>query len=162
MGHPISLLSSKKFNFFYCNDYSKLESPVFWITLLLSQFRDFYSADLSPKMSSILNRYVYSACCISAITDHPLSKLSNSTRGPGLSRPRSLKAPTSMVGLSRRNDYCLLNFQITWIIFLLFFHQCPGNHQHFGGQFDAHLSTNTLFALATLQQVMIVNSKLGI
>ncbi len=62
-----------------------------------------FSADPSLLMSSTLNRYVYPVCRILAATDHPLSKLLSSARGPVLSRPRSSDASTSMHGLSRRN-----------------------------------------------------------
>ena len=49
------------------------------------------------------NRYVYPAYHKGVVTNHPLSRLQSSVRGPVLSPTRSYEASTSVLGLSRRS-----------------------------------------------------------
>ncbi len=81
-GHPICILSSKKVKFFYYNNIIYLKPKAFFRRTASVFLTVIYSAVLSLNMSSILNRYVYSAYRVSPITDHPLSKLWSSARGP--------------------------------------------------------------------------------
>jgi len=49
----------------------------------------FFSVSLSLYANFGPNRYHYPAYCTKAVTNHPLSRLQSSARGPVLSLPRS-------------------------------------------------------------------------
>ena len=62
-----------------------------------------FGESLTTK-NTVSNRYVYPACSTKEATNHPLSRLQGSVRGPVLSPTRSLVASTLLLGLSRRNE----------------------------------------------------------
>jgi hypothetical protein len=101
-------------------------------------------------MSSILNRYVYSASGISSYHRSSLIQVMELNERPLIVPPEVLARPLRpFSGSLAEMIYLLIELSNNLDQRVAFFHQCPCNHQQFGGQLDAHLGADPFFALAT-------------
>ena len=108
---------------------------------------------MSPHLIVTIIRHLHALSA--RIAHHPLSKLGARQEARDCpSRGQTPRRPCA--GSLAEEDNSRLSLNVGGVEGLLSFHQCPGNHQHLGGDLYQHLRSDALLPLATVQKPMVV------
>ena len=159
-GHPISLLSSKKF---VHNNFSRLAISALFTAHLSSRLlpRSFHwSASLPRKANPHLS--VISIRCASSASKHPLSKLHDSGERPCIVPHEVICLYVGTRALSPNSNLLSSSGYAARIEFLLLLHQGPCNDKYLCRKLHPHFGTDPLLPLPAFELFRKVGHELSV